>query len=71
MAINRALHPTATVARLYLPWNEGGQRLKAVEQVIRTEEHRLSDYLHNKGVWYNTCLQQLVKNRSKKVRKPI
>ena len=65
MTINRALHPRANVARLYLPRSEGGRGLKSVEETIRTEEHGLSDYIKCKEKGYNRLLQRLTKERSK------
>jgi hypothetical protein len=52
MTINRALHPRANVARLYLARDAGGRGLRSVKEAIRTEEHGLSDYVKhdNKGL---------------------
>ena len=35
MTIKRALHPTANVARLYIPSNTGGKGLRSAEKTIR------------------------------------
>ena len=59
MTLNRALHPRANVARLYLPRSEDGRGLKSVEKTIRTEEYGLSDYIKNEERGYNRVLKRL------------
>ena len=34
---NRALHPRANVARLYLPRNEGGRGLRSAEETVSVQ----------------------------------
>ena len=65
MTINRALHPRANVARLYLPRNTGGRGLRSAEETIRTEEHGLSDYIKNGDKGFNRFLTGLIKEKSK------
>ena len=70
MTINRALHPRANVARLYLPRNEGGRGMKSVEETIRTEEHGLSDYIKCEEKGFNRHpTQNGAKSEEKKQRK--
>ena len=45
MPMNGTLRPRANVARLYLARNENFRGLKMVEEVLRAEEHGLSDYI--------------------------
>ena len=71
MTINRALHPRANVARLYLPRNEGGRGMKSVEETIRTEEHGLSDYIKCEEKGFNRFLTGLTKNDSKQEYKDL
>ena len=66
MTMNGALHPRANVARLYLARNEGGRGLKSVEEVVRAEEHGLSDYIKDEEKGYNKFLKTLTKDESKK-----
>ena len=64
MTMNRALHPRANVARLYLPRGEGGRGMKSVEDAVRMEECALSDYVQqDKG--YNRFLSEFQKNTTK------
>ena len=65
MTINRALHPRANVARLYLARNEGGRGLRAVEETIRTEEHGLSDYIKLEDKGLNRYLKSFEKKETK------
>ena len=65
MTMNGALHPRASVARLYLASDEDGRGMKSVEEVIQTEEHSLSDYIKNKEKGYNKLLKTLAKDQSK------
>ena len=65
MTMNGALHPRASVARLYLARDEGGRGMKSVEEVIRTEEYGLSDYIKNEEKGYNKLLKTLIKDQSK------
>ena len=65
MTINRALHPRANVARLYLARQDGGRGLKSVEETIRTEELGLSDYIKDEDKGFNKLLRKLTKEKSK------
>ena len=38
MTVDRALHPRANVARLYLLRNEGRKVLKSAEETVRTDK---------------------------------
>ena len=66
MTINRALHPRANVARLYLPRNEGGRGLRSAEETVRTEEHGLSDYIRCEEKGSNRLLKKLIKEKTKR-----
>ena len=59
MTMNGALQPRASVATLYLARDEGGRGMKLVEEVIRTEEHGLSEYIKNEEKGYNKLLKSL------------
>ena len=45
MTMNGALHPWKGVYKLYVNLREGGRSWMSVEDVVRVEEHDLSDYL--------------------------
>ena len=66
MTINRALHPRANAARLYLPRNEGGRGLRSAEETVRTEEHGLSDYIRCEEKRSNKLLKKLIKKKTKR-----
>ena len=66
MTINRALHPRANVARLYLPRNEGGRGLRSAEETVRTEGHGLSDYIRCEDKGSNRLLKKLIKEKTKR-----
>ena len=56
MTINKALHPRARVARLYLPREVGGRGMKSVENCINTERRTLGQHLkHNQDEWLTTA----------------
>jgi hypothetical protein len=65
MTINRALHPRANVARLYLARDAGGRGLRSVKEAIRTEEHGLSDYVKHDNKGLNRYLRSFEKKDTK------
>ena len=66
MTMNGALHSKTNLARLYLARNEGGRRLRLLEEVVQAEEHGLSDYIKDEENGYNKLLKTLTNYGSKK-----
>ena len=61
MTINKALHPRACVARLYIPREEGGKGMQSVEDCINTERRTLGQYLkHSQDEWLTTAWNEKV-----------
>lgn len=66
MTMNRALHPKADVDRLYLPREEGGRGMMSIEEVVRSEECSLSDYLKRTMRNEDGVMDMFVKENSQK-----
>ena len=61
MTINKALHPRACVARLYIPRNQGGRGMQSVEDCINMEKRTLGQYLkQNEDDWLRTAWNEKV-----------
>ena len=61
MTINKALHPRACVARLYIPREQGGKGMQSVEDCINTERRTLGQYLkHSQDEWLTTAWNEKV-----------
>ena len=61
MTINKALHPRACVARLYIPREIGGKGMQSVEDCINTERRALGQYLkHNQDEWLTKAWNEKV-----------
>ena len=63
MTMNGALHPRADMDRLYVTLGEGGRGWMSVEDVVRVEQHSLSDYLKRAEV--NLDRDAFVKEKGK------
>ena len=61
MTINKALHPRACVAKLYIPREQGGKGMQSVEECINTERRTLGQYLkHSQDEWLTTAWNEKV-----------
>ena len=61
MTINKALHPRACVARLYIPRGMGGKGMQSVEECINIERRTLGQYIkHNQEEWLTTAWNEKV-----------
>ena len=61
MTINKALHPRACVARIYIPRGQGGKGMQSVEDCINIERRTLGQYLkQNQDEWLKTAWNEKV-----------
>ena len=61
MTINKALHPRASVARLYIQRNDGGRGIQSVEECVNLERRALGQYLkHSEDQWLTTAWNEKV-----------
>ena len=65
MTMNRALHPKADVDRLYLPREEGGRGMMAIEECVRLEECSLSDYIKTSNIDNDAVMDIFLKEKTK------
>ena len=61
MTINKALHPRACVARLYITRSEGGRGMQSVEECVNIERRELGQYLkHSQEEWLTMAWNEKV-----------
>jgi len=59
MTMHKTHHPRASVARLYLPREEGGRGLKSLEQTVEEEKRGIVDYLQKSKEELLSCVRQV------------